>query len=93
MDEVKDTRNKIDQTIEIIDQLANAIVCHLSPMEMGRLLHPDAEPIKLKSVPTDVIADHLTRYSKSELQQGQFFKIRNKYTFIMGQAAYDKRRR
>lgn len=93
MNEVKDTRKSIDHTIQVIDQLAHAIVRHLNPMEIGRLLHPDAEPVKLKWVPADVIADHLTRYSKGELQQGQFFRIRSRYTFIMDQAAYDKRRR
>jgi hypothetical protein len=53
MNLVKDTRKSVDHTIQAIDQLAQAIVRHLNPTEIGRLLHPDAEPVKLKWVPAD----------------------------------------
>jgi hypothetical protein len=60
-------------------------------MEIGRLLHPDSEPVKLKRVPADVVADHRTRYSREELKRGQFFRVGDQYTFIMDHAAYNKR--
>ena len=73
------------------DIMAQEIVSRLTPLEIGQLIHPDAEPIKFKNVPLEVIEDHLTRYSKSELKRGQFFRVRDEYTFFMDHKSYEKR--
>ena len=71
--------------------MAQEFVSGLTPLEIGKLIHPDAEPIKFKSVPREVIEDHLTRYSKSELKRGQFFRVCDKYTFFMDHESYKRR--
>lgn len=55
------------------------------------MLYPTAVAVRLKHVPTEIVMDHRSRYSKAELKRGQFFKIGEKYTFIMDHVAYDKR--
>ena len=76
---------------ELADIYAATMVRHMTPLEIGRLLHPDAEAVPYKNVPTAVLTDHKTRYSRAELRRGQFFKIGEKYTFIMDHDAYDRR--
>ncbi len=68
---------------ETIDTLAHAIVAKMSPLEIGQMIYPDAEPVDLASVPQPVIADHTTRYTEKELKAGQFFRVGDKYTFFM----------
>ncbi|MFC1491938.1 hypothetical protein ACFLQ0_05065 [Nitrospinota bacterium] len=76
---------------DIADIMAQEIVSGLTPLEIGKLIHPDAESIKFKYVPREVIEDHLNRYSKSELKRGQFFRVRDKYTFFMDHESYKRR--
>jgi hypothetical protein len=68
---------------ETIDTLAHVIVSKMSPLELGKMIYPDAEPIDLARVPEPVIADHATRYTEKELKAGQFFRIGEKYIFFM----------
>lgn len=72
---------------ETIDTLAHAIVAKMSPLELGQMLYPDAEPVDLASIPQPIIADHATRYTEKELKAGQFFRVGDKYTFVMGHEA------
>jgi len=74
-----------------IDEVAAKVVSEMSPLEMGLLRYPFAEPVKLKRVPKEVIKDHLTRYTKAELKRGQFFRVGDKYTFFMDHKAKAKR--
>ena len=76
-----------------LDEAAAQIASRMSPLEMGLLIHPDAQPVALKGVPTDVIDDHLTRYTRAELNRGQFFRIGDRYTFFMDHQAKAKRAR
>lgn len=76
---------------EMIDIFAHTMVRQMTPLEIGQMLYPMAVAVRLKHVPTEVIVDHRSRYSKTELKKGQFFKIGEQYTFIMDHAAYDKR--
>ncbi len=66
-----------------IDEVAAKVVSEMSPLEMGLLRYPFAEPVKLERVPKEVIKDHLTRYTKAELKRGQFFRVGDKYTFFV----------
>ena len=68
---------------ESIDIMANAIVATMSPLQMGKLVYPDAEPVNLSDVPESVIRDHATRYTEKELKAGQFLRVRGKYTFFI----------
>ena len=68
---------------ESIDTLAHAIVANMSPLELGKMIYPDAEPLDLVDVPQAIIADHTTRYTEKELKAGQFFRVGDKYTFFM----------
>ncbi len=72
---------------ETIDTLAHAIVAKMSPLELGKMIYPDAEPVDLARVPQPVIADHTTRYTEKELKAGQFFRVGDKYTFFMDHEA------
>ncbi len=74
-----------------IDEVAAKVVSEMSPLEMGLLRYPFAEPVKLERVPKEVIKDHLTRYTKAELKRGQFFRVGDKYTFFMDHKAKAKR--
>jgi len=68
---------------ESIDMIANAVVETMSPLQMGKLIYPDAEPVNLPDVPEPVIRDHAARYTDKELKAGQFFRVHGKYTFFM----------
>ena len=74
-----------------INEVAEKVVSQMSPLELGFLRYPHAEPVKLKRVPPDVIDDHLTRYTKAELKRGQFFRVCHRYTFFMDHKAKAKR--
>lgn len=76
---------------EMIDMFAYTMVRQMTPLEIGQMLYPTAVAVRLKHVPTEIVMDHRSRYSKAELKRGQFFKIDEKYTFIMDHVAYDKR--
>jgi hypothetical protein len=41
----------INMTEEMIDVLADATVRHMTPLEIGRILHPTAIAVALKHVP------------------------------------------
>lgn len=55
------------------------------------MVHPHATPVKLKHVPVEVMNDHLTRYTKTELKRGQFFRVGDHFTFFMDHKAKSKR--
>ena len=56
----------------------------MTPLERGLLLYPNAKAVSLSKVPKKVVADHLNRYSQSDLETGQFLEVLpGKYTFIM----------
>ena len=59
----------------------------MSPLELGKIIYPEAEPVDLASVPEPIIADYATRYTERELQAGQFFRIRDTYKFFMDHEA------
>ncbi len=67
-----------------IDRLAHAAVQSMTPRDRGLMLYPNATPVPLSRVPADVVADHLNRYTQSDLETGQFLEvIPEKFTFIM----------
>jgi hypothetical protein len=72
---------------DIIDLTAHAIVSHMSPLEIGKMIHPGGEAVELCNVPKLVLAEHRTRYSQQELDAGQFFKVHGRFTFIMDHEA------
>ena len=84
-------KNNDDEIDGFIDTAAHQMVSQMSPKEIGLMIHPDGKPVKLNRVPEDIIQDHLTRYTKKELKRGQFFLVREKYTFIMDHEAKRKR--
>lgn len=83
----KRSTHRLPTLEETVDTLAHAIVAKMSPLEMGKIIYPDAEPIDLANVPQPVIADHTTRYSEKELKAGQFFRVGNKHIFFMDHEA------
>lgn len=69
---------------EVVDMFAHKIVESLTPCALGLMLYPNAQPVALSGVPEHVIADHLNRYSKSDLETGQFLEVLpDLFTFIM----------
>ena len=74
------------------DRMARMIVRQMTPLEIGKRLYPSAIPVARNAVPKAVVKDHLNRYTKGELKEGQFFEVLpGKYTFIMGHKAYRRR--
>jgi hypothetical protein len=88
-----DNKPRIKMIEGMIDILAHTMVRQMTPLEIGQMLHPTAIAVDLKHVPAAIISDHRSRYSKAELKMGKFFKIGERYTFIMDHAAYDKRQK
>ena len=77
---------------EIIDSFAQDILRRMSPLQRGKLLYPHARPVAVKDLPQNILSDHLNRYTSEELRDGQFFEVLpEKFTFIMGNEAYDRR--
>ena len=74
-----------------IAAIASELVSQMSSLEIGLLKYPFATPVKLKLVPDDVLKDHLSRYTKTELKRGQFFRVGDKYTFFMDHKAKARR--
>jgi hypothetical protein len=71
-----------------IEAEAQAQIAKMSPLEMGRIVHPNASPVAIADVPETVLADHLTRYSRRELERGQFFEVLpGRFTFFMDHRA------
>ena len=90
---IKRKRRPEVETDLVTDTIAQEIVSPMTPLEKGLLIYPNAVPIQLKSVPFEVLKDHLRRYTKSELEDGQFFEVLlGKYTFFMDEKAYRLRR-
>lgn len=83
--------DQVPYLLQIIDDVARDIVSNQSPLEMGLMVYPHATPIKLKHVPMEVMNDHLTRYTKTELKRGQFFRVGDRFTFFMDHKARAKR--
>ena len=76
----------------IVDEISKEIVSKLTPLEIGKILYPEATPVKYPNIPEDIKKEHLTRYKEKELQDGQFFEIlQGKYTFIMSQESHSIR--
>ena len=68
----------------MIDEAADEIARRMTPLQKGLTLYPDAEPRTLDEVPRAVIDDHLDRYTRQDLEEGQFLEVSpGKYTFIM----------
>ena len=77
---------------DVIDSLAQDIVVRMSPLQRGKLLYPHARPVAIKDLPQSVLSDHMNRYTSEELRDGQFFEVLpERFTFIMGNEAYDRR--
>ena len=55
---------------EMIDIFAHTMVRQMTPLEIGQMLYPTAVAVRLKHVPTEIIVDHRSRYSKAELKKG-----------------------
>jgi hypothetical protein len=72
---------------DVVDLAAHAIVSRMTPLEIGKMIHPDGEAVAFSDVPEHVLADHATRYSQKELKAGQFFKVQGKYIFVMDHEA------
>ena len=70
---IKRNRRPKVKTDLITDTLAQEIVPPMKHHEKSLLIYPKAVPIQLKSLPFEVLEDHLKRYTKSELENGQFF--------------------
>ena len=74
---------------DLVDKISEEIVSNLTPLEIGKILYPDAIPIEYLCVPDEIKKEHLTRYTEKELKNGQFFEVLpGKYTFIMSQKSY-----
>ena len=85
-------RPRQSQTVEeTVDTLAHAIVSSMSPLELGKMIYPEGEPIDLTSIPKSIMADHATRYTAKELKAGQFFRIGDTYTLFMDHEAKQAR--
>ena len=80
-----ETKHHPDPVVDAeIDRLAHETVQSMSPRDRGLMLYPNAEPAPLFQVPTHVVADHLNRYTQSDLENGQFLEVLpGKFTFIM----------
>ena len=90
---IKRKRRPKVETDLVTDTIAHEIVSTMTPLEKGLIIYPKAVPIQMKSVPFEVLEDHLKRYTKSELENGQFFEVLpGKYTFVMDEKAYRLRR-
>ena len=77
---------------DVIDSFAQDIVRRMPPLQRGKLLYPHARPVAFKDLPHSILSDHLSRYTSEELQDGQFFEVLpGKFTFIMGNEAYERR--
>lgn len=70
----------------MITEAAKTIVRDMTPLQKGLMLYPSATPRSLEAIQSEVLNDHLKRYSRQDLMDGQFLEVRpGKYTFIMGE--------
>ena len=77
---------------DVVDKISEEIVSNLTPLEIGKMLYPDAIPVEYSCVHDEVKKEHRTRYTEKELENGQFFEVLpGKYTFIMSQKSYSIR--
>ena len=77
---------------DVVDKISEDIVSNLTPLEIGKMLYPDAIPVEYSCVPDEVKKEHRTRYTEEELENGQFFEVLpGKYTFIMSQKSHSVR--
>ncbi|MDY7091649.1 MAG: hypothetical protein SX243_01620 [Acidobacteriota bacterium] len=85
--------SEVDPVLDVaLDVLARAQIATMSPLEMGQLVYPQARPVPIEQVPDAVVREHLTRYSRRELERGQFFEVvQGKFTFFMDHEAKRKR--
>lgn len=71
----------------MIDEAARRITTGMTPLQLGLLLYPDATPKDLAELPEAIVTDHLTRYTRNDLETGQFLEVLpGRYTFIMSEA-------
>ena len=76
----------------VVDKISKQIVSNLTPLEIGKILYPDAFPVEYSCIPDEVKKEHQSRYTEKELGDGQFFEVLpGKYTFIMSQESYSVR--
>ncbi len=75
-----------------IDRLARETVRGMTPRDLGLILYPNATPVSLSQVPHNVVADHLNRYTQSDLETGQFLEVLpGKFTFIMSHETKERK--
>ena len=75
-----------------IDRLAHSVVRNMTPRDRGLMLYPNATPVSLPQVPDQIVADHLNRYTQSDLETGQFLEVLpGKFTFIMSQETKERK--
>jgi len=75
-----------------IDRLAHGAVQNMTPCDIGLMLHPNANPVPLSEVPGDIVAAHLSRYTQSDLEDGQFMELSTgKFTFIMSHQTRERK--
>ena len=76
----------------VVDKISEEIVSNLTPLEIGKILYPDATPVEYSCIPDEVKKEHRTRYTEIEMENGQFFEVlQGKYTFIMSQKSHSIR--
>ena len=51
---------------DVVDKISEQIVSNLTPLEIGKILYPDAIPIEYLCVPDEIKKEHLTRYTEKE---------------------------
>lgn len=69
-----------------VETEARKIAERMTPAEKALSRYPDATLVGLDEVPSSVVEDHLTRYTKDELQRGQFILVKGSkkhYVFFM----------
>ena len=72
--------------LQIYDEAAKRTVACLTPLEIGKTLHPGCQDVALDEVPLEIIEEHRDRYTDEDLRQGQFIVVtgsREHYIFIM----------
>ena len=73
--------------LRIYDEAAKRTVDCMTPLEIGKTLHPGCQDVALDEVPLKIIEDHRDRYTDEDLRQGQFVIVTGShehYIFIMG---------
>lgn len=76
-----------------IDANAKKIAKAMTPAEKAVFVHPNGTLVDLDAVPASVLEDHLRRYTKQELERGQFIILEGtekRYSFFMDQKTKER---